>query len=43
MKYILTERQLKVLVEQTTKQTIPLQAYQKMIDGLVNFIYTIIT
>ena len=33
MKYILTERQLKVLVEQTTKQTIPLKAYQKMIDG----------
>jgi len=33
MKYILTERQLKVLVEQTTKQTIPQKAYQKMIDG----------
>jgi hypothetical protein len=33
MRYILTERQLKVLVEQTTKQTIPQKAYQKMIDG----------
>jgi hypothetical protein len=36
MRYILTERQLKVLVEQTTKQTIPQKAYQKMIDGAWN-------
>jgi hypothetical protein len=33
MKYILTERQLKVLVEQTTTETIPQQAYKKIFNG----------
>jgi hypothetical protein len=33
MRYILTERQLKVLVEQTTTETIPQQAYKKIFNG----------
>ena len=34
MKYLLTERQLKVLVEQTKTQTIPQKAYLEMFHGI---------